>query len=167
MITKTFAKTVSYVDHLTQQLHSNGFPSAIAVQQYCAHPCLYVHYEASEGDPTAFVNAYVDPPRISATSNHAVGPFGHFQGLANGVDSQAITISMLNANTGQPMSWNGNVIIQPMAPITISTNTLAIVNGTGVFTVGPTTIPSEYDIWIQLQTDPVGYTRYRLHLSFF
>lgn len=163
----TVDKAIGNPQCLRTNLLAAGWAEAALMTVAQPSPYVLVSVGDSDPNPTAFVNAYVDPPRISATSNHAVGPFGHFQGLANGVDSQAITISMLNANTGQPMSWNGNVIIQPMTPITISTNTLAIVNGTGVFTVGPTTIPSEYDIWIQLQTDPVGYTRYRLHLSFF
>jgi hypothetical protein len=167
MKTFTVNKVIGNPLALRSKLLAGGWSMAALVTGAQLPGYVLVSVGDVDPDPTAFVNAYVDPPVISAVSNKAVGPFGHYQASANGADTQIITIRMKDAVTGLNVPWGGNLIIQPMTPISISSNTIAIVNGAGTFTVGPTSVPSEYDIWVQLQTDTVGYTRYRLHLSFF
>lgn len=167
MMQYTINKAIGNSAALRSQLLAGGWSEVALVTGMLPSPYVLVSVGNGDPNPTAFVNAYVDPPVISAVSNKAIGPFGHYQANADGVDTQVITVQMKNAVTGQNVSWNGNLIVQPMTPIAISSNTIAVVNGVGTFTVGPTTVPSEYDILVQLQSDTVGYTRYRLHLSFF
>lgn len=119
------------------------------------------------GDPSLPVPGVKSGPAITASSDCPIGPFGHNQANANGVDQQTVTIQMVDAVTRQKINWNGTVLILPMNPIAITPNTLNIVNGVGIFKVGPTSLPSEYDIYIQIQGDLDGSSRYNLHLSFF
>jgi hypothetical protein len=160
-------REISNIGALRSQLIANGWAGASVL--YCALPmqCVTVQVADAAPDPTAFVTAFVDPATISADSNKPDGPFGHSQGNADGVDFQTITIQMLDRLGGSPLNWNGSVLVQPQGPIQRSPAIVPVVNGVGTFTVGPTTIPGEYDLFLQIQGDTEGYSRYRLHLSFF
>lgn len=160
-------REVANLAALRSQLIAGGWTNAAVL--YCAEPskCVTVHVDDAAPDPTSFITAYVDPAVITTSSDHPGGPFGHHQGDADGVDFQTVTIQMVDPKTGAPVGWNGNIIVQPQGPIQRSPAIVAVANGVGTFTVGPTTIPGEYDLFLQIQGDSVGYSRFRLHLSFF
>jgi hypothetical protein len=167
---KTFrivGKAIGDCDFCQQMLRDNGYHGAIVACAESVPSVVTVYTDDNSPDPTAFINAYAEPPLLNATSDHPDGPFGHAQGNADGLDTQLITVITVDAVTKQPKSWSGNVLVQPMSPIMVNPKIVPIVNGIGTFRVGPTPVPGEYDIYIQRQGDTVGTSRFRLHLMFF
>lgn len=159
-----YNRVVSNLGSLRAYLASNGYSSFALFNNATT---LWVDILDNSPDPTTFVTAFVEPPTISAASDHSMGPFMHYQGIANGSDVQTITIQMLNPDGSNNTTWGGNVLVQPLSPVQVSQVTVAVVNGVGTFTVGPTTMPGEYDLYMLLQGDNTGYSWYRMHLSFF
>ena len=128
---------------------------------------VWVDVADNDPDPTSAVEAFVEPPAITATSDKVLGPFRHYQGSADGVDTQTITIQMKNSDGTDNSDWDGSVLAQPLSPIQVTPATVTITDGVGTFAVGPTSLPGEYDLYMLIQGDTVGYSWYRLHLSFF
>lgn len=160
-------KLITNVAALQSTLVDNGFSGAIVQSVFEATPPYVIIYvDDSADDPSDFIDSYQDQPLISATSNRPMGPFGHYQADADGIDKHIVTIQMLDGEE-QLVDWDGNILVQPLSPVTISTNTVIITNGTGTFEVGPTSLPGEYDLYLQVQGDSEGWSRHRLHLSFF
>lgn len=149
MITKTFAKVIADVDHLSKHLHSNGFPSAIVVQHECADPRLYVHHEAAQGDPTSFVLAYVDPDYLEAVSNKPLSINGVPEALADGVDKHQVTIRRMDGATRLPKG-SGSQTLKFVGhfPLTIAPLPAALVNGQVVVEFGPASMVGEWDFQI-------------------
>lgn len=160
----TVAKSVSNLVSLRSYLLNNGYETMALLNSV---DTVWIDVPDEAADPTTLILDFVEPPTISATSNKPMGPFRHYQGVADGVDAQTVTVQMLNPDGSNNTTWNGAVLAQPLSPITVVSTTVNITNGVGTFVVGPTTMPGEYDFYMQIQGDTIGYSFYRLHLSFF
>lgn len=161
-------KLITNAGALQTSLRSNGFTQAVVVT--CPTetvPRVIIHQADGSVDPSMFIAAYTDPPRISALSDKLIGPFNLPQANADGVDKHIVTIQTLDPITGSPVSWNGVVMALPHHPMHLNTNTINIVNGVGTFEAGPETIPGEYDVFLQLQEDTLGWSRFTIHVAFF
>lgn len=167
-INRTFAnKTIKSVPYLQSQMQAAQWPGAVVASCESAPPSCVTVTDSLQPDPTAFVAAYVDPAVITATSNKPVGASGFPQGLANGVDTQTISIQLKDPYTGGDVGGTPTILAYPQSPLVVSSTSVALVNGAGTFTAGPTTTPGLYTISLKYSTDMTNYSYITIKIAFF
>jgi len=161
MTITTFDKVVENVSHLQSHLRANGIPSAVVVVQSGATPNLYVHHNVAE-NPTALVNAYVNPDYLVAVSNKTIVN-GAPEASADGVDVHSVTITKYDGTTKTPKGTGTETIkIMSNNPITSSPPTVVLANGAAVVNLGPVSMIGEWNLIIADQAGALVQTTIRL-----
>lgn len=139
---------------LRAHLVAAGFPSA---QVGCdpSGPDAYVYLDDAEPkDPTASVNAYVDPAHLKVTSNKSGGVGGVPEALANGVDTHTLTIKKIDPVTGADIfSGAEQVQVIPSQLVTVIPSKPNLIAGQITVEVGPTSMVGEFTVKV---CDPAG-----------